>query len=194
MDETIRREMLALLPRLRRFAYGLTGSIDEGDDLVQATCERAIDRIETWQPGTRLDSWMYRIARNTFLNWRRAGRVRAEYLQLLDPDQFGSIDGARAMEAHLTLASVRQGIARLPEEQRTVLLLVCVEGLAYKEVSELLDLPMGTVTSRLARARLSLKALVEGTAQDRSDPHRPGTHRPGTHRPDRPDRPDEDKT
>lgn len=171
MDETIRREMLALLPRLRRFAYGLTGTIDEGDDLVQATCERAIDRIETWQPGTRLDSWMYRIARNIFLNWRRAGRVRAEYLQVLNPDEFGRIDGARAMEAHLTLASVRQGIARLPEEQRAVLLLVCVEGLAYKEVSELLDLPIGTVTSRLARARITLKALVEGTAQAGPGPH-----------------------
>ena len=73
MDETIRREMLALLPRLRRFAYGLTGSIDEGDDLVQATCERAVSRIEIWEPGSRLDSWMYRIARNIFLNWRRAG-------------------------------------------------------------------------------------------------------------------------
>ncbi|MCH8999012.1 MAG: RNA polymerase sigma factor [Proteobacteria bacterium] len=179
--------MLALLPRLRRFAYGLTGSTDEGDDLVQATCERAIDRIETWQPGTRLDSWMYRIARNIFLNWRRAGRVRAEYLQVLNPDGFGSVgfgsvDGARAMEAHLTLASVRQGIARLPEEQRAVLLLVCVEGLAYKEVSELLDLPIGTVTSRLARARLSLKALVEGVARDRPGTRRPGTDRPGTHR------------
>ncbi len=160
MDETIRREMLALLPRLRRFAYGLTGSIDEGDDLVQATCERAVSRIETWEPGSRLDSWMYRIAKNIFLNWRRANRVRAGYLQLIDPDEHGSIDGARAMEAHLTLALVREGIARLPEEQRAVLLLVCVEGLAYKEVSNVLDLPIGTVTSRLARARLSLKALV----------------------------------
>ena len=163
MDETIRREMLALLPRLRRFAYGLTGSIEEGDDLVQATCERAIGRIETWQPGTRLDSWMYRIARNTFFNWRRAGKVRAEYLQLIDPEQQGRVDGARAMEAHLTLERARACIARLPEEQRSVLLLVSVEGLAYKEVAEVLDLPIGTVTSRLARARLALSALMQGS-------------------------------
>lgn len=161
MDETIRREMLALLPRLRRFAYGLTGSIDEGDDLVQATCERAIDRIETWEAGTRLDSWMYRIARNTYFNWRRAGRVRAEYLQVVDSEAQLTHDGARAMEAHLTLASARDCIARLPEEQRTVLLLVSVEGLAYKEVAAILDLPIGTVTSRLARARLALSALME---------------------------------
>lgn len=161
MDETIRREMLALLPRLRRFAYGLTGTIDEGDDLVQATCERAISRIDTWQPGTRLDSWMYRIAQNTFFNWRRAGRVRGEHLKAVDSEQSTSFDGARAMEAHLTFTAVREFIARLPEEQRTILLLVCVEGLAYKEVAEILDLPMGTVTSRLARARMTLKALME---------------------------------
>lgn len=172
MDETIRREMLALLPRLRRFAYGLTGSIDEGDDLVQATCERAISRIETWQPGTRLDSWMYRIARNTFYNWRRAGRVRDSYLQLVDPAEQGRVDGPRAMEAHLTLSLARECIARLPEEQRAVLLLVAVEGFAYKEVAEILELPIGTVTSRLARARLALSALMEGT---RRGPNRGGT-------------------
>ena len=162
MDETIRREMVAMLPRLRRFAYGLTGSIDEGDDLVQATCERAIDRIDLWRPGSRLDSWMYRIARNLYLNRLRAGRVRGEHLQPVDPDQHVSVDGARAMEARLTFSAVRQCIGRLPEEQKTVLMLVCVEGLPYKEVSEILDLPMGTVTSRLARARLALKSFVGG--------------------------------
>ncbi len=159
--------MLALLPRLRRFAYGLTGSIDEGDDLVQATCERAVSRIETWQPGTRLDSWMYRIAQNIYLNWRRADKVRVEHLQHLDPGDHGTVDGARVVEARLTFAAVREHIARLPDEQRAVLLLVCVEGLAYREVSEILDLPIGTVTSRLARARLTLKALLDGAGPER---------------------------
>ena len=163
MDEDIRREMLALLPRLRRFAYGLTGSLDEGDDLVQATCERAIGHIETWQPGTRLDSWMYRIARNTYFNTRRAKRVRESHLHAVESMTATSVDGARAMEARLTFNAVRDFIARLPEEQRAVILLVCVEGLAYKEVAEILDLPIGTVTSRLARARFTLKDLVEGT-------------------------------
>lgn len=162
MDETIRREMLALMPRLRRFAYGLTGSIDEGDDLVQATYERAIDRIATWEAGTRLDSWMYRVARNIYFNWCRAGRVRSEYLQAVETEPLGTHDGPRAIEAHLTLALARDCIARLPEEQRMVLLLVSVEGLAYKEVAEVLDLPIGTVNSRLARARLALRALIEG--------------------------------
>jgi len=162
VDDNIRREMLALLPRLRRFAYGLTGSMDEGDDLVQATCERAIRHIGTWQPGTRLDSWMYRIARNTYFNTLRAKRVRADHLQSLDRDELTRVDGARAMEARLTFTAVRDFIARLPEEQRTIILLVCVEGLAYKEVAEVLDLPIGTVTSRLARARLTLREFAEG--------------------------------
>lgn len=162
MDDAIRQEMLALLPRLRRFAYGLTGSRDEGDDLVQATCERAISGIETWESGTRLDSWMYRIARNLYFNQLRAKRVRGEHLQLVDWDRQISFDGERAMDARLSFGSLRDFISRLPEEQREILLLVCVEGLAYKEVSQILGLPMGTVTSRLARARMTLKSFMAG--------------------------------
>jgi RNA polymerase sigma-70 factor (ECF subfamily) len=162
LDETIRREMLAFLPRLRRFAYGLTGSADEGDDLLQATCERAIRHIDKWQPGTRLDSWMYRIARNLHLNNLRAKGVRGEHLSAIDPDDVVSVDGVRAMEAQLTYEAVRGLVQRLPEEQRTILLLVTVEGLSYREVSDMLELPMGTVTSRLARARLALKSLLGG--------------------------------
>ena len=72
MDSAIENEMLAFLPRLRRFAHGLTGSAHDGDDLLQATCEQAIKHIHTWQKGSRLDSWMFRIARNLYLNERRA--------------------------------------------------------------------------------------------------------------------------
>ena len=162
MDKRTKAELIALLPRLRRFARGLTGSEEEADDLVQGACERAIQRISQWQPGTRLDSWMYRVARNIYFNWCRAGRVRSAYLQAVETEPLGMHDGPRAMEAHLTLALARDCIARLPEEQRMVLLLVSVEGLAYKEVAEVLDLPIGTVNSRLARARLALRALIEG--------------------------------
>ncbi len=162
MDEAIRREMLVLLPRLRRFAHALTGSADDGDDLVQATCERAIRHIDKWQPGTRLDSWMFRIARNLNLNNLRARGVRGEHLAPVDAEEHLAVDGVRAMESQLTLGAVRRFIAALPEQQRSVLLLVCVEGLSYKEVSAILELPIGTVTSRLARARITLKALMEG--------------------------------
>ena len=141
--------------------------------MVQATCERAISRIETWEPGTRLDSWMYRIARNLHFNKLRAKRVRGKHLQLVDWDRQVSFDGGRAMDARLTFVAVRDFISRLPEEQKSVLLLVCVEGLTYKEVSQVLGLPMGTVTSRLARARMALKSFMEeadripGTANDK---------------------------
>ena len=165
MDDSIRREMLALLPRLRRFAYGLTGSVHDGDDLVQTTCERAIRGIDTWQAGTRLDSWMFRIARNQYLNQIRATKVRGQHLDVADLDTRVHSDGVGAAEAHLTLDAVRAIAARLPEEQRSILILVCIEGHSYKEVSDILDLPMGTVTSRLARARLTLRHALQGDSE-----------------------------
>ena len=165
LDESIRREMLAFLPRLRRFAYGLTGSVHDGDDLLQATCERAIRHIGQWQPGTRLDSWMYRIARNLHLNNLRAKGVRHQHLASVDPVEHGTVDGVRAAEAQITYEAVRRFVGRLPEEQRTILLLVTVEGLSYREVSEMLELPIGTVTSRLARARIALKSYLGGETE-----------------------------
>ena len=168
MDEQLRGEMLAFMPRLR-FARGLTGSADAGDDLLQATCERAIRHIDQFRRGTRLDSWMFRIARNLHLNQVRHQGVRRE--QPLD-EEWGEIghvtDGERVMEAHLTYEAVRKCVARLPEEQRSVLLLVTVEGLSYQEVSDSLELPMGTIASRLARARLALRAMLEGAERPSS--------------------------
>ena len=165
LDESTRSQMLAFLPRLRRFTHGLTGSADAGDDLMQATCERAIRHIDKWQAGTRLDSWMYRIARNLYFNEQRSKGVRRRHLQSVDPATYGVVDGARAMESQLTYEAVRRFVERLPEEQKSVLLLITVEGLSYREVSEILELPIGTVTSRLARARFALKNLIEGAGE-----------------------------
>ena len=161
-DQLIRGELEALLPRLRRFAYGLTGSLDEGDDLVQATYERALRNLDKWRPGTRLDSWMFRIAQNLRYNEMRNLRTRSRHLRPLVTDDHAACDGARAMESKLTLEAVRRFVGRLPEDQRSVLLLVCMEGLSYKEVSQMLDLPIGTVTSRLARARIGLREFMNG--------------------------------
>lgn len=156
--------MTALQPRLRRFAYGLTGSLDEADDLVQAAYERAISRIAQWQAGTRLDSWMYRIVQTIHINRQQANRVRGAHLQPVDPDTLTARDTARALEASITLAKVRGFIGRLPEEQRAALLLVAVEGLSYRDAAEVLDLPVGTLTSRVARARVALRDFVDGSA------------------------------
>lgn len=163
MNDEVRRELIAFLPRLRRFAHALSGNADDGDDLLQATCERAIRHIDRWQPGTRLDSWMFTIARNLHLNAVRSRGIRGDHLVPADSDREPGTptDGAAVIESRLTYEAVRRFVGRLPAEQRSILLLVCVEGLSYREVAALMDLPLGTVTSRLARARMTLKALVE---------------------------------
>jgi len=159
LDDRVRAEMVALLPRLRRFARGLAGTPDQADDLVQAACERAIARIEQWTPGTRLDSWMFRIVQTIWLDEKRSVKVRTgegrvDAAEATDPEL--SVDGVRRMEAHLTYDRVRRAISTLPEEQRCVMMLVCVEGQTYKEAADMLGIPIGTVMSRLARARASL--------------------------------------
>ncbi|WP_439816127.1 RNA polymerase sigma factor [Zavarzinia sp. CC-PAN008] len=160
MDTWIEREMVAFLPRLRRFALGLTGSRAAAEDLAQATCERAIRYLDRWDRGSRLDSWMYRIAQNLHRNDLRAGKVRATGQKTLET--IGPVSDGLDPSQAATLAHVRALVDGLPEDQRTVLLLIAVEGLSYKEVSEMLEIPMGTVTSRLARARLALANLLGG--------------------------------
>jgi len=150
-----------MLPRLRRFAYGLTGSVDRGDDLVQSACERALERLHQWEPGTRLDSWMFRIMKNLWLDdtraaWRREVVTSSEVLEAV---RGGDAEAETA--ARLELGSVLDHISRLPDAQRTVLLLVSVEGLSYKEAAAILEVPVGTVMSRLARARLTLGRAIE---------------------------------
>ncbi len=162
--QIIHQEMIGLLPRLRRFAYGLSGSLDEANELVQSTCERALSHLDQWQPGTRLDSWMYRILYSIRINKLHAEKLRTSKLDAGDLDDRIGGDSAREIEAKLTLEAVRQFIWKLPEEQRTVLLLVVVEGASYKEASDLLGIPIGTVTSRLARARTAIKEFVDMTA------------------------------
>lgn len=161
MDEGIRKEMIAVLPQLRRFAYGLTGSIPDGDDLVQATCERAIANLDKWEVGTRLDSWMFRIAQNLHRNAARDSASRARKLAELGAEIDHATDGRRVQEGRATLESVRRFVEQLPEDQRSIMLLVCVEGRSYKEVAAITGLPIGTVTSRLGRARAALRDYLD---------------------------------
>lgn len=165
MDKHTKAEMISLLPRLRRFARGLTGSEEEADELVQAACERAIQRIGQWQQGTRLDSWMFRIMQNLWIDSIRMGKLRGSHLSLVDPDgqMVPGMDGEQATMNRLTLEAVRRGVQRLPPDQRSVLLLVCVEGCSYKETADSLGIPVGTVMSRLSRARLALNRMVGGS-------------------------------
>lgn len=167
LSQQVKAEMVSLLPRLRRFAYGLTGSLDEGDDLTQAACEKALRSLAQFTPGTRLDSWMYRIAQNLWIDRRRSQQVQRE--QSVEPADLEGLaigDAAREMDRRLDLADVRREVALLPEDQRAVLLLVSVEGCGYRQAAEILEIPIGTVMSRLARARLALGQALTGTRKE----------------------------
>lgn len=156
LDEGIERQLIALLPRLRRFARGLTGTVEDADDLVQTACERAVERIDQWRPGTRLDSWMYRIVQNAFIDFRRAEASRRNRLDAMAVDIQPSSDGEAAAEARVTLDRVREFLGELHDDQVSVVLLVCVEGFSYRETADILEIPTGTVMSRLARARRAI--------------------------------------
>jgi RNA polymerase sigma-70 factor (ECF subfamily) len=167
LSQQVKAEMVTLLPRLRRFAYGLTGSLDDGDDLTQAACEKALRSLEQFTPGTRLDSWMYRIAQNLWIDRRRSQQAQREQsVEPADLEGLATADAAQEMDRRLDLADVRREVALLPEDQRAVLLLVSVEGCGYRQAAEILEIPIGTVMSRLARARLALGRALTGTRKE----------------------------
>ena len=148
------------LPRLRRFAHALSRNRADADDLTQSTLERALIARQQWQPGTRLDSWLYRIMRNL---WIDTARSRARKARLEAPPEAAEhvgVDPRPGMEASLDLARVMTEMSRLPDEQREVVALILVEGFGYRETAEMLDLPIGTVSSRLVRGRTALLHLV----------------------------------
>ena len=164
LDNRFQRDLVALVPRLRRFAYALSGSTDAGDDLVQGACERALKNAAAFQPGTRMDSWMFRIIQNLWLDDRRRRRVRGTQI---DPETVTLSDqgqGVRQAEDRITLAAVRARVDALPDDLRLVLVLVALEGRSYREAADALDIPIGTVMSRLSRARAQLLPLA--TAPD----------------------------
>lgn len=160
IDRTTHDALIALLPRLRRFAYGLTGSVDDGDDLVQSACERALSRMNQFEPGTRLNSWMFRIMQTVWIDRRRVRQRRGISVPIEEIGELHGADGVRDDEARLCLGEVRRAVAKLPEEQRAVLMLVTVDGMSYREAANVLSVPIGTVMSRLARARLALGQSV----------------------------------
>lgn len=123
------------------------------------TIERALSRRDQWQEGTRLDSWMYRIMRNIFIDERRARTRRGE--TFIDEDAGLGVGADGGQEAVVELALVDRAMARLPADQREAVLLVMVEGYSYKEAAEIVDCPVGTLNSRLVRGRDALMALLE---------------------------------
>ncbi len=162
MDQSLsfEHEIAAMLPRLRRFAHALSRNGSDADDLTQAAIERALRSKAQWLPGTRLDSWLFRIMRNLWIDTVRSRSRRERFEAPVEElEQLGE-DPRDAVEASLELQRVMAAMERLPDEQREVVALILIEGFGYRETAELLGLPIGTVSSRLVRGRTALLGLV----------------------------------
>jgi RNA polymerase sigma factor (sigma-70 family) len=159
-SEKVRSEIVALLPRLRRFARALAGQQADADDIVQIAVERALVRIDQFQPGTRLDAWLMTIVRNAWIDEARARQRRAQVFADAELGERVGDGGEAAAQAKLEVKDVYAAMQSLPEEQREAVVLVCVEGLAYREAADVLGVPIGTLTSRLARGREALQRML----------------------------------
>ncbi len=158
--QAFERELLTLVPRLRRFARSLTRDAADADDLTQVALERALKARSQWQPGTRMDSWMLRIMRNCWIDEVRS-RTRRSRTFAPEEEGIGVSATVDDFERAADMQAIDQAMNQLPPEQREVIALVLVEGLSYREAADILDLPMGTVTSRLTRGRQALARKLE---------------------------------
>lgn len=156
-------DLTPYIPRLRRYARALTGNKATADDLVQDTLERALRKWVLWRVGSRIDSWLFSIMHNLFVNHVRSAAVRQASVSLDDlefePAGQGTADGTAQMRDLLAC------LDKLPHEQREILLLVALEDMSYKEAAGVLGVPLGTVMSRLSRAREHLRGLLDGDAE-----------------------------
>lgn len=155
------RAILAEIPRLRRYARALLGDRAAADDLVQDTLERAWSRIGQWRPGSDLRAWLFGIMHN----------LRVDQLRRLAPpmrpveDADGEPPTPPTQSDRLELQDLQSALERLPAEQREIVLLVALEDMSYAEIAAMLDIPCGTVMSRLARGRERLRQIMAGSAE-----------------------------
>lgn len=161
--------LIGFLPYMRRFSISLTGSADIADDLVQAACERALAHQDSFDPLTRFDAWIFRITRNLWIDQLRRQKTAGPREDISDLQDVLGGSGETDALARMELAEVIASMSVLSNDQREVLILVCVEDFSYRAAADLLDLPIGTVMSRLARARRNL-AIASGIIdkEDRS--------------------------
>jgi RNA polymerase sigma-70 factor (ECF subfamily) len=150
--------ILTELPRLRRYARAMVGNRAAADDLVQDTLERAWSRLAQWQVGSDLRAWLFGIMHNLRVDQlRRPGLTT----QPMGEEEF-EVPIRATQTDHLELSDLELALARLPEEQRAVLLLVALEEMSYEEVARTLEIPLGTVMSRLSRGRERLRLILDG--------------------------------
>ena len=153
--------LAAHLAQLWRYGLVLSGSRDNAEDLIQATCVRALERSHQFTAGTRLDRWLFAILRSIWFNELRARKVRRG-LGLVDAETALVFDGMREVETNILASQVLGEVQALPEAQREAVFLVYVEGMTYRDAAAMLDVPIGTVMSRLAAARAKLAGLDAG--------------------------------
>lgn len=164
MSDIMKRDLITMLPRLRRFARTLTRSVPEADDLVQEACLRALSRADQWDPAQPLDRWVFRITRNLWISEirKRSVRMGTGEIPAEESTELLSVDTG---EAGVAATELQGHIAALPSDLASVLLAVSVEGYSYAEAAELFDIPQGTVMSRIHRARRALaQRLGQGEA------------------------------
>lgn len=150
----MKQQLEPIIPMLRRFAFSLTGNQYDADDLLQSTLERLLTR--ELPKDVNLTKWAFRVCRNLWIDEYRSQKVRQEATQKPELQLHDIVDGEKVMTNQLTIQQVQKALAQLPEDQKSILTLIAVEDLSYKEVAELLDIPVGTVMSRLSRARKAM--------------------------------------
>ena len=148
------------IPRLRRYARALTRNTAKADDLVQSSLVRALEKQHLWQPGSNLRAWLFTILHNQHVNDVRHALRQGSLGPVEDADPVWHAEPVA--DASLQLRDLQRAINTLSHEQREVLLLVCLEGMRYEHVATILDIPVGTVRSRLSRARTTLRQLMDG--------------------------------
>jgi RNA polymerase sigma-70 factor (ECF subfamily) len=146
------------IPRLRRYARALTRDVTAADDLVQDCLARALSKVHLWQEGTDLRAWLFTILHNQYVNHVRRAVREGTAVGLSESEP--SLTSQPNQNKRLELRDLERAIAKLPEEQRAVLLLVGLEGMRYEEVAVVLDVPVGTIRSRLSRGREMLRQLM----------------------------------
>jgi RNA polymerase sigma-70 factor, ECF subfamily len=156
-DSGVRGDILATLPTLRAFAVSLCGNVDRADDLVQETIVRAIANINSFQPGTNLPAWLFTILRNLF---RSEYRKRRREVEDADGSYVASLKSYPEQEAHMEFGELRAALAKLPADQREALVLVAASGFSYQEAADICGCAVGTIKSRVNRARMRLAELL----------------------------------
>lgn len=162
--DAFRDDLTALLPRLWQYAMVKCRNPDRANDLVQATCERALSRSHQFQAGTRLDAWTITIMQSIWKNDLRRDSIR-HGAGFVDAEDAGLVDTRESAEGKIFLAQVLQAVDRLPEAQKDAVYLVYVQGLSYEEAATALDIPAGTLTSRLLRGRTKIAELRSDTSE-----------------------------